>query len=51
MQQAKRQKTGQDICNRHGRPEEAQPDREFMVLVEVGEIQNDLSKISNLSGR
>jgi hypothetical protein len=44
MQQAKGEKTGQDICNRHGCPEETQSDRQFVVFVKVREIQNDLSR-------
>lgn len=42
MQQAKSKEASEDIGNGHGGPEKAQTDGEFMVFVEVGEVENDL---------
>jgi hypothetical protein len=42
VQQAEGNQRSENICNEHASPEEAQSDREFVVLVEIGQIQNTL---------
>lgn len=46
MKKTKCQESCNHIGDRHSSPEEAKSERQFMMLVEVGQIQDNLSGIS-----
>ena len=44
LEQANSEKAGKNICEAECHPEEAEPDSELVVLIEVGEIEDDLCR-------
>ena len=46
LQETCRQEASNDVGERHGRPEEAEAQRELMVLVKVGQVKDYLPFVS-----